>query len=77
MIASLHGPAVQSLAIFSDRPLSEIRREAVQWHADLRIVVGCSVACTCKYRLKPNSQPVSDLEPAKFVSFLLSVISRS
>ena len=45
MIASLHGPAVQSLAIFSDRPLSEIRREAVQWHADLRIVVGCSVAC--------------------------------
>jgi len=45
MIASLDGPAFQSWSIFSNRPLFEIRSEAVQWRAELRIVVGCSVAC--------------------------------
>ena len=35
--ASLDGPAVQSWAIFSDLPLSEIRSETVQWRAELRI----------------------------------------
>jgi hypothetical protein len=42
MIASRDGPAVQSWVIFSDRPISEIRSEAVQWRAELRIVAGYS-----------------------------------